>query len=170
MTFVHHLAKCDSLGILPVCQPTLVQPIQCVLMLVYRHCQVLRYVRTTAFQIRHRAVVCSFFQVIVQRAISQGSLCHSLHIACFCSSSSLSSSPVMVHSSCDVLNSSTAPMVSLSFAPVSMCTTNSDNCLLQFSVQHLRRRPDSTDVPSSCGGEWDPWSVEHQSCKCAMLL
>ena len=103
-------------------------------------------------------------------AISQGSLCHSLHIACFCSSSSLSSSPVMVRSSCDVLNSSTAPMVSLSFAPVSMCTTNSDNCLLQFSVQHLRRRPDSTDVPSSCGGEWDSWSVEHQSCKCAMLL
>ena len=44
-------------------------------------------------------------------------------------------------------------------APVSMFTAKSDNCLILFSVLHLRR-----------SGMWDPWPVEYQSCKLAKLL
>ena len=103
-----------------------------------------------------------------QGVTSQCSLGCSLQIA-YLSSSSHSSSPVMVHSSWAVHNYSTVPMVSLSFAPVSMFTTNSDCCMFH-SVLHNWRRLDSTNVPSSCCGVWEPWSVEHQSCKLAMVL
>ena len=53
--------------------------------------------------------------------------------------------------------------------PVSMFTTNSDNCLFLFML-HIRRQLDLTDVPSCCCRVWDPWSAEYQSRKHAMLL
>ena len=56
------------------------------------------------------------------------------------------------------------------FASISVFTVNSDDCLFLFGVLHLRLRLYPTDVPSSCGGVWDPWSMEDQSCKLAMLL
>ena len=113
--------------------------------------KVLRYMRI--HQIRHRAVVGSSSNR--QGAINQCLLGYSLHIVCF--SSSLS--PVIVHGSCEVLNSSTDPMVSLSFTPVSLFTTNSNNCLFLFAVLHLRRQPDSTSVPSFCSGVSDSFMV-----------
>ena len=59
----------------------------------------------------------------------------------------LLSPPVVVHSSCPVLNTSTFPRVSLCFAP--MFTTSSDNCLF-LSVLHIQHGLDSTDVVPSC--------------------
>ena len=137
-------------------------------LLVYEHSQFLRYVRI--HQIRQRAVVGSSSNR--QSAISQCSLGYSLHIACFTSSFSLFLPSWSVHRE----KCSTLPPLQWfhpAFAPVSMFTTNSDICLFLFSVLHLRRRLDSTDVRSlghlvvECR---DPSSVEHQSCKLAMLL
>ena len=53
--------------------------------------------------------------------------------------------------------------------PVSMFTTNSDNCLFLFML-HIRRQLDSTDVAPGCCGVWDSRSAEYQSRKHAMLL
>ena len=105
---------------------------------------------------------CGLLQVIAKvRPVSVHAVTRT---ACFASSLFCNQGP----SSCQVLNSSTVPRVSLSFAPVSMFTTNSDNYL--FFFLYIWRRLDSTDVPSSCNGVCDPWSVEYQSCKCAKLI
>ena len=71
-------------------------------LLVYQHSHVLRPVRTIALRIRHS---------VLSWALSKNRHCFSF-----------SSSPIMVHSSCRVLNSSTVPRVSPCIAPVSMFT------------------------------------------------
>ena len=75
------------------------------------------------------------------------------YCALLASLSLLLSSPVMVHSSCHVLISSTVPRVSLSFAPVLMSTTHSESGLFLF-VLDIQRQLDSTGVPSSCRDVW----------------
>ena len=67
---------------------------------------------------------------------------------------------VSVCTPCTVLSYSTTS-VHFNTPPLTMIApTNSDNCLC-LSVSHIRRWIDRTDVPSSCGGVWDPWSVEY---------
>ena len=152
MTFVHRLrlkrgktrskrvvrswlSKCGSIVAL-----ILVRPIRCVLLLMYQHSQALRDVLTIALQIRHRVLSWALSRNRQVRPVCVHAVTRCTLLASFLYPLSLS--PVTVHSSCQVLNSSTVPRVSLSFAPVSMFTTNSDICLFLFSVLHIRRRLD----------------------------
>ena len=55
----------------------------------------------------------------------------------------------------------------------SMFTINADNCLFLCSCLQVCSPVTRSIIgssPSSCSGVWDPWSVEYQSCKLAMLL
>ena len=125
-------------------------------LLVYKHSQVLRYVRI--HQIRHRAVVGSSRNR--QGAISQCSLCDSLHIACFPSSFSLllpSWSIWSIHRE----KCSTLPPFQWfhsALAPVSMFTTDSNNCLFLFSsAPPTPARFNRCAIPrTSCSGVRDP--------------
>ena len=54
------------------------------------------------------------------------------------------------------------------FAPVLMFTTNYDSCL--FCTSDGGSIQQMCDPVKSWSGVWDPWSVEYQSCKLAMLL
>ena len=59
--------------------------------------------------------------------------------------------PVIVDNTCAFQHSPSHDHCTYQFRPLSV----------SLSVSHIRRWIDPTDVPSSCGGVWDPWSVEY---------
>ena len=129
---------------------------------VYQHCLVMRFNQAVLPSPKtcahHRSPDSSsrrfsgrgLFQVIaIARPMSDHSVTRCTLLASLSSSS-------LVRSSCQVLNSSTVPMVSLHFTPVLTNMTNSV-IFLFLSVSHIPHWLASTAVPSSCSGVWDPW-------------
>ena len=126
-----------------------------VLMLVYQRSQGLRDVRTFALQIRHRVLSWALFQVIAKGAIGQ---CSSS--SCFLPLPLLPASSFSRHGSLIVC--STLPSFESCHSILPSVSTNKtipNKCLFP-SVLHIGLGLDSPDVPSSCSGVWDPWSIE----------
>ena len=98
------------------------------------------------------------FQVIAKSASRQCSRCYSLHIPIFF----FVSSAQVHHRSKGFTQFVTRPNVHNQFRELSVSV-----CL------HIKRKPDSRDVSSSCGGVWDPCSVEDktlQNCEAVVVM